>query len=95
MRLSAQAGDLEAFAKYEQHLSKLQERNQKYRQKIQKAREADQKYLRQLNKKERIRQEKLLETKHKRSQRSAQKAKMTRAEQLAALKTKEAKQKGA
>ena len=38
LRLAAEAGDPEAIAQYEQHLSKLRERNQKYRQKVREAR---------------------------------------------------------
>lgn len=51
LRLAAEAGDSEAIAQYEQHLSKLRERNQKYRQKVREAREADPEYLRQLDEK--------------------------------------------
>ena len=103
LRLAAEAGDPEAIAQYEQHLSKLRERNQKYRQKVREAREADPEYLRQLDEKERIRQEKLLETERKRIERATRKKKMSRAElrekaktdpeaaeQWAAMKAKEA-----
>ena len=103
LRLAAEAGDPEAIAQYEQHLSKLRERNQKYRQKVREAREADPEYLRQLDEKERIRQEKLLETERKRIERATRKKKLSRAElrekaktdpeaaeQWAAMKAKEA-----
>ena len=103
LRLAAEAGDPEAIAQYEQHLSKLRERNQKYRQKVREAREADPEYLRQLGEKERIRQEKLLEAERKRIERATRKKKLSRAElkekaktdpeaaeQWAAMKAKEA-----
>lgn len=103
LRLAAEAGDPEAITQYEQHLSKLRERNQKYRQKVREAREADPEYLRQLGEKERIRQEKLLEAERKRIERATRKKKLSRAElkekaktdpgaaeQWAAMKAKEA-----
>ena len=103
LRLAAEAGDSEAIAQYEQHLSKLRERNQKYRQKVREAREADPEYLRQLDEKERMRQERLLETERKRMERATRKKKLSRAElrekaktdpeaaeQWAAMKAKEA-----
>ena len=80
LRLAAEADDPEAIAQYEQHLSKLRERNQKYRQKVREAREADPEYLRQLDEKERIRQERILETERKRMERGSQKKKLSRAE---------------
>lgn len=103
LRLAAEDGDSEAIAQYEQHLSKLRERNQKYRQKVREAREADPEYLRQLDEKERMRQERLLETERKRMERATRKKKLSRAElrekaktdpeaaeQWAAMKAKEA-----
>ena len=57
LRLAAEAGDPEAIAQYEQHLSKLRERNQKYRQKVREAREADPEYLRQLAEKRKYQSE--------------------------------------
>ena len=51
-----------------------------YRQQVQQARAADPEYLQRLDEKERLKQEKLLEKERKRSERSAQRAKLTRAE---------------
>ena len=48
LRLAAEAGDPEAIAQYEQHLSKLRERNQKYRQKVREAREEDYELVKEL-----------------------------------------------
>jgi len=67
-------------AKYEEHLRKQRERNHRYRQQVQQARAADPEYLQRLDEKERLKQERLLEKERKRSERSAQRAKLTRAE---------------
>ena len=80
LREAAEAGDPEAVAKYEEHLRKQRERNHKYRQQVQQARAADPEHLRQLDEKKRLKQERLLEKERKRSERSAQRAKLTRAE---------------
>ena len=80
LREAAKAGDPEAIAKYEEHLRKQRERNHRYRQQVQQARAADPEHLRQLDEKERLKQERLLEKERRRSERSAQRAKLTRAE---------------
>lgn len=80
LRAAAEAGDLEAVAKYEKHLANQRERNQKRRQKLQEAREADPEYIAKLEKKERIKREKMLETERKRIEQQDKKRKETRAE---------------
>ena len=80
LRESAKAGDPEAAARYEEHLRKQRERNHRYRQQVQEARATDPEYLQQLDEKERLKQERLLEKERKRSERSAQRAKLTRTE---------------
>ena len=80
LREAAKAGDPEAVAKYEEHLRKQRERNHRYRQQVQEARAADPEYLQRLDEKERLKQERLLEKERERAEKSAQRAKLTRAE---------------
>ena len=95
--------DPEAAAQYEEHLQKKREAGQRQRAKLKALREADPEYIRQMEEKERIQAEKQLEKERKRQERASRKQKETRselvarartnpeaAEQLAALRAKEA-----
>lgn len=102
LREAAQT-DPEAAARYEEHLRKKREAGQRQREKLKALREADPEYIRQMEEKERIQAEKRLEKERKRQERASRKQKETRselvaraktdpeaAEQLAALRAKEA-----
>lgn len=102
LREAAQT-DPEAAAQYEEHLRKKREAGQRQRAKLKALREADPEYIRQMEEKERIQAEKRLEKERKRQERASRKQKETRselvaraktdpeaAEQLAALRAKEA-----
>ena len=95
--------DPAAAAQYEEHLRKKREAGQRQRAKLKALREADPEYIRQMEEKERIEAEKRLEKERKRQERASRKQKETRselvaraktdpeaAEQLAALRAKEA-----
>ena len=102
LREAAQT-DPEAAAQYEEYLRKKREAGQRQRSKLKALREADPEYIRQMEEKERIEAEKRLEKERKRQERASRKQKETRselvaraktdpeaAEQLAALRAKEA-----
>ena len=102
LREAAQT-DPEAAAQYEEHLRKKREAGQRQRAKLKALREADPEYIRQMEEKERIEAERRLEKERKRQERASRKQKETRselvararidpeaAEQLAALRAKEA-----
>ena len=99
----APQADPEAAAQYEEHLRKKREAGQRQRAKLKALREADPEYIRQMEEKERIEAERRLEKERKRQERASRKQKETRselvaraktdpaaAEQLAALRAKEA-----
>lgn len=102
LREAAQT-DPEAAAQYEEHLRKKREAGQRQRAKLKALREADPEHIRQMEEKERIEAERRLEKERKRQERASRKQKETRselvaraktdpeaAEQLAALRAKEA-----
>lgn len=102
LREAAQT-DSEAAAQYEAYLAKKREQGRRQRERMKAIREADPEYIRQMAEKERVRAEKALETERKRQERQNRRKKETRAElveraktdpeaaeQLAALRAKEA-----
>lgn len=95
--------DPEAAARYEEYLQKKREQSRRYREKLKALKEADPEYIRQMEEKERVKAEKALEKERQRQERASRKRKETRselvaraktdseaAEQLAALRAKEA-----
>ena len=95
--------DPEAAARYEEYLQKKREQSRRYREKLKALKEADPEYIRQMEEKERVKAEKVLEKERQRQERASRKRKETRselvaraktdseaAEQLAALRAKEA-----